>query len=93
MLCSVLLAPARLDLPGLRYVAWAARALNGGRVRRGSVFWPVWRDSVGALGRRRRPPHTTRLELVLEPLYSIRSAVFGGGEGEGRCALCTDEHR
>ena len=91
VLLALLLATARLDLPGLRYVALAARTLNGGRVRRGSVFWPVWRDSVRAMGRRRRPPHTARLAVVLEPLYSIRSAVLGG-EGD-RCALCTDEDR
>ncbi|KAL4458480.1 hypothetical protein ABPG75_013345 [Micractinium tetrahymenae] len=51
LLCTLLLAvPSRLaDYEGTRYVRWACRHLQGGKVGRSSPFWPMYRDCEAAL--------------------------------------------
>lgn len=87
-LCSALLAPQHTDVEGLRYVMWVAEQLQGGRMRRrgrGGAFYRAWEDCRTAL--RQRRPRTAPLgsgsllrtsvagQLLLEPLWSLRSVV------------------
>lgn len=80
-LSAALLAQPAPDAPSLRYALWACRALEGGRVRRGSALYATWAQLDEALRRCRAAPGAA----LLRPLQQVVGVVRGGSRtGSGR---------